>query len=161
MQNAPSVAYPVGRFVWERLFVHWFAVLGLLVCVGWGLEHLRHAAGPVSFHGAQWALISALAVVWLIWWRWLKRAEAAAPGGELLWGGESAQGQWSWSGLGDVCVVRPRIVLDLGDRLWLRLECADGPVVWLWAVHSTDPSQWLPLRRALQSCADRQLTPRV
>jgi hypothetical protein len=160
VQHAPSVAYPVGRFVWERRLVWGNCLLGVLVCVGWIVERLWQSGDAVSIQGSRWGL-ALVVLAWLIWWRWLMRAELATPAGELVWASEPTQEAWSWVCAGDVRVVDPRIALDLGNCLWLRVDCAGGHAAWVWVLQRADPSQWLALRRALQSSSNRRLTPRV
>lgn len=161
MQNAPSVEYPVGLFVWESRLARWAWVGLVLVCLGWVAERLWRVREGAAVDGATWWLTAVAILVGLLWWRWIQRAEAATPSGELLWAGEPSQPDWSWMCAGRSRVVQPRVVLDLGASLWLRLELGGGQAAWVWALRSADPSQWLALRRALLHSADRRLTPRV
>lgn len=74
----------------------------------------------------------------------------SSPVGHLAWDGQF----WRWEGLGyqaGVAEQKLLVVVDLQNRLLLRLENPAHAHLWLWAERSVLPERWLDLRRAVYS----------
>lgn len=96
-----------------------------------------------------------LAGAGLAWMAWAARSERGQPTGLLRFTGAPGQGSaWHWTreGAGEglaLDAVEP--VLDLQNRMLLRLQGAAGAPTWVWVERVGAPSDWLALRRALTS----------
>lgn len=152
MQHAPSVSYPVGRFVGERRLAH--VLIVCLLCwgvTGIGVMAWRWLVGDPSASTALWSMVCwSLAVV--VWGAWVLRAQRRAPVGLLQWTMREGEPLWEWVTEAQVMAVRVHVRLDLGQWLWLCLKPAMGPSVWVWAQAASDSSQWRPFRRAVRRC---------
>lgn len=156
MRNAPSVLYPVGRCVFYARLLGLIGVLGMavLVLAGWS------ARGPEGG-----AVSTATAWVggglWLLWlgfagWSWRR-----APVGQLQWDAlapgtrpDARPGAWRWrsEAYQDGAVLRRvELMLDLQNRVLLRLHNPDAATSWVWLERSRDPARWDDLRRALMA----------
>jgi hypothetical protein len=158
VQNAPSVAYPVGRFVWERRVLALAACGGAVVWALWWLQRwsITHTPSP-----SGWLLALAWLGAGLLWCWHAWRAERHSPVGELVWMSEAPHAGWYLERAGQLVPVVPWVAVDGGRCLWLRLEPAQGPSLWVWALRQDDPTQWLALRRSLQRVSASVLTPGV
>ena len=79
-----------------------------------------------------------------------RKAWANPPQGQLAWDGAS----WRWEGPGYQTGVGEHalsVIVDLQQRLLLRLENQAGACLWLWVEHHAMPERWLDLRRAVYS----------
>ena len=161
MRNAPSVVYPVGRCAFYAGLLCVLAGLGLLVLLRWWwpwldaaaeLHWLTHVAGGLG------------AVLWLGWAGFAWRSWLHSPAGHLQWDalgppvssglapGPARAGVWRWhrDTLADGAPLQKvERVLDLQDRMLLRVRNPDGAHRWLWVERSSDPARWNDLRRAL------------
>lgn len=152
MQNAPPVAFPVGRFVLGRAV--WFGAVSLsaLGLLGWQVW------GNVA---QEWASLA-----WLFWCVCVCTSAGWAPrqsllGGRLFWSGEA----WFWQaddadGHTELHSVSLSVGLDSGSGLllWVRLLKDDGPIAqklgplkYVWLQASTMPSKWHGFRCAVYS----------
>ncbi|MDO8387047.1 MAG: hypothetical protein Q7T13_11690 [Polaromonas sp.] len=139
MHNAPPVAYPLGRSLFQGWALAGLWLAGLLVTAFWWL------AGP----GFDWrtglavaAVVAAGVLAWLGW--------RSAPVGQLHWDGQA----WFWESPGyqaGTPVLALSVALDLQRTLLIRLDNHDHASMWLWAHRSAFPERWLDLRRAVYS----------
>jgi hypothetical protein len=150
MQNAPPVAFPVGRFVWGR--------------AGWMGASLLSASGLI---GWQWSSGAAQTEVWLGWLFWagcVGLAAVWAPrqtlrDGRLLWSGED----WFWlpdgaAARGELQRVSLWVGWDTDTRLLLWVQCTDEArpqpgalLTCAWLQKSAMPSKWHGFRCAVYS----------
>ena len=139
--NAPAVAYPVGR---TPALAWWLAGLWLagVAAVGWALF-----SAPALAHRWLAALLAVASILvcagaCLAFWRG-QRART------LLWDGE----RWSLepdSGGGQGEEARLHARMDLQRVMLLSLSPPHGRrQTWLWAVAAHDPARWHLLRCAL------------
>lgn len=158
MQHAPSVAYPVGRFVGERRALALAAAVAALVWVLWWAERWwRTHAVVTGLWAVPWLWLG-LGLLWA-WRAW--RAEAGGASGELVWVNEEPHQGWYLECGDQRMAVTPWVAVDAGQRIWLRLTPVSGRGCWVWASRHGDPDQWLALRRALWSARHSDSTPRV
>lgn len=150
MKNAPSVEYPVGRFVWEWR-AGWLAVVVLsALAVLWGTETWwrwrihEPLAGDSALRALAWTACSAF------WCAVVLRRERSVAQGALLWTERDGAALWEWSAPERMVQVEPVVRLDMGMALWLELRTPDGRCHWVWAFARQDASQWRPFRRALR-----------
>lgn len=141
MRSAPSVVYPVGRFVWGvRLAWAGFIVSGL--GLGWSFWWMQ---APLA------VLLTGL-VTWLVlglWSLWRGRTEFLDSAGHLVWDGDG----WLWQG--EDCPGCPVELAVLWDAeaaflLSMRMACSSGvrhACVWVEARHS--PLHWHGFRCAV------------
>lgn len=144
MHNAPSVSYPVGRFVLPLWLWRLHVLLNLAFLSLWAMSQ------PI---GPLWCIAAAgCALVWA-----LGRKTLRDQGGYLCWDGAL----WRWrldspddgSTLGLEGVGQVNTVLDWQNFLLLRwqpLTYESRPTVrWLWLGRSASPQSWPALRRAV------------
>ena len=144
MHSAPSVSYPVGRFVWPYGWLGLQALLSLAVLGLWASEQTIGLLWGVAALGCTVAWAQSLKTLrgqggWLSWdgalWRWqVDSPHAQAPEGlagvgevKLVWDGQS------------ILLLRWQPLNDAGQP----------PVRWLWLGRRACPSHWLALRRAV------------
>ena len=144
MHNAPSVSYPVGRFVWPH------GLLGLQAALSLTLLGLWAGTQPIGLPWCVAVLGCAVALA-------LEHKTLRGQGGWLSWDGA----QWRWQvdcpcaealpgleGVGEV-----KLVWDGQSILLLRwqpLTYAGQPGMrWLWLGRSVWPQNWPALRRAV------------
>lgn len=154
MRNAPSVIFPVGRCLFYAGLLYVLAVLSLLVLLWWfytGVENdLFQNSRVTNWLGAT---------LWFFWACFAWRSWMHAPVGLLQWDalatprdGLAPVGVWYW--LRDTYshgapLQRVESVLDLQNRLLLRVRNPDGVHRWLWVERASEPGRWNDLRRAL------------
>ena len=144
MHSAPSVSYPVGRFVvWCALQVSSVLVLAGVATVMTWQAHQRLL--PVLAIGAA-GLLSA---------GWLWHAWRATPAGVLAWAqgrdGRSA-GAWFWrSDDTDAIerVVELSVMLLLKNQMCLSIQVAGQPRRTVWLSAASAPVRWHGMRQAL------------
>lgn len=145
MNNAPPVAFPVGRFVGGRV-----AWLGVVVASAGGLLAWSHLAQITT---AQWkAAWSFWCICGLAAAFWGSRQTLSD--GRLVWSGQT----WSWQPRNGVALdLELTVGLDLGDGLllFLRLHKGSGrgfgPRVCVWVSKAAMPSMWHGFRCAVYS----------
>ena len=144
MHSAPSVSYPVGRFVgWCALQVTSVLLLaGVAMVLTW---QAQHGLLPVSVIGSA-GLLSAV---------WLWRAWCAAPAGVLAWAqsrdGRSG-GAWFWrTDDTDAIerVVELSVMLLLQDHMCLSIQVAGQGRRTVWLSAASAPARWHGMRQAL------------
>lgn len=157
MQNAPPVAFPVGRFAWGRLAMLLLALLSALGLAGWQI-----LAQP-----SDTRVLSA----WLFWSLCLGGAAYGIPkqtlgDGQLFWSSEA----WFWetaagpSGQMSSVPVNLSVALDWGAGLllWVRLAkdtgAGHGQWVCAWPQEKAMPSKWHGFRCAVYSRPKIQLS---
>ena len=155
MQNAPSVAYPVGRFSWPSRF----ALVGLALLGGVnviGLAFVWPADGglsPVLLLGVGWGL-----------WLWSAGRQATlCPAGTLRWDAQAmgegwapGAGHWWWQEDGRAQPMPVRHLerrLDWGRGMLVRGR-TEGRTRWFWLSASLAESRWGELRRAIEAQAN-------
>jgi len=152
MKNAPSVAYPVGRFSW--------AALGGIACLA--LLGLGSVVGVAflwpSVHGKWPAMILALA--WAIWGWAAWRETVARPNGTLRWDASVVDGEWtgavgSWWWLPEGR-AQPEAVGAIAQCLdWGHGMLIHGRIRrrgrWFWLRAADAKGQWGDLRRAIEA----------
>lgn len=154
MQNAPSVAYPVGRFSWSARFaLIGLALMGLAGVLGaalvWPTERGPWLVFPLSGAWATWS--------WIAW-----RREAASTNGTLRWdatavaGGFAPQaGSWWWQAQGHA-LAEPLVALerrlDWGSGMLVRGQTR-GQTHWFWLSAALAEGRWGELRRAIEAQA--------
>lgn len=159
MRNAPSVRYPVGRCVLYGWWLLGLGALGLLALAGgWWVSGTTAEAGGLMTGVVLWLLWMGFAI-----WSWQR-----TPDGLLRWdaladsaAGPSLAGAWVWHSEAykdGVTLRRVDAVLDLQDRVLLRLHNPDAASSWAWVERARDPLRWNEFRRALmahqrQGCA--------
>ena len=144
MHNAPSVSYPVGRFVWPRRLLDLQAALSLILLGLWAGTQPLGLLWFVAALGCALAWALARKTLrgqggWLCWdgalWRW----QVDSPGTEARAGLE---------GVGEV-----KLVFDGQSILLLRWQPLTGvgqpAVSWLWLGRCVWPQSWQALRRAV------------
>jgi hypothetical protein len=154
MQNAPPVAYPVGRFSWNAQFAllvqALIGVAGVLsVSVVWPAEH-----GPV--------LSALLGGGWIVWLWAACRQEACSPVGTLRWDAGAMGAEWNpgaggWWWQEDGCpqavpVARLGCRLDWGAGMLVHGQVG-GRTRWFWLSATLAESRWGELRRAVEAQA--------
>lgn len=153
MRNAPSVTYPVGRCVFYAGLLGALAVLSGWVLWWFGLGSEEH--GFQKPHVTGWLGI----VLWLTWAVFAWRSWVNAPVGLLRWDAQATSpdglaraSAWRWqrdAHSEGAPLQRVERVLDLQNRLLLRVRNPDGAHRWLWLECASDPAHWSDLRRAL------------
>jgi hypothetical protein len=161
MDNAPPVAYPVGRFIWG-----WLVYVGVLLASAAGL--------------AAWQLQSQASstMVWGAWVFWLMCALATAYAGpqqvlsegHLFWSGEA----WLWrpGPIADVFKDEDQrwnltVGLDFGAAMLLLLRAGHagsqgrGPWFCAWVNEQAMPSKWHGFRCAVYSRPKATMQPQV
>lgn len=143
MHNAPSVSYPVGRFVW------WLGVQ-------WGITGLLAIAAVVlSLVYDQWAVSLAIGVAGLVTWMVVWRAWHTSPRGHLAWvTGVSARepGIWYWRDDGDdvlVALVELSLVVMLQSRMCVSFSVPNRGRRTVWLARECAPVHWYALRQAV------------
>ena len=144
MHNAPSVSYPVGRFVFPLWLLRLQALFSLVLLLLWA------STQPI---GLLWCVAAVgCAIAWA-----LGRKTLRAQGGWLCWDGA----QWRWRldfpsaepALGQEGVGQVNTVLDWQNILLLRWQpltyAGQPPVRWLWLGRRASPQSWQALRRAV------------
>jgi hypothetical protein len=140
MHNAPTVEFPVGRFVWGPWVISGLAVVSAIGLLLWQ-AHSGLEAAPL-WVGAGWVMILVLAC--LVWQR------EALREGVLVWTGQA----WLWRSAQDHAhPVQLAVLADAGFALLLQVAITDGApglsrrVAWL---ECTDmPSRWHNFRCAV------------
>jgi hypothetical protein len=158
MQNAPSVIYPLGHSVfYSRALVLLGAVSVALIALGWWISWMN---SPWTTAHGLWA--SGL-LVWALWAVLTWRRLPLAPAGALHWSTQAAPadlnshaGAWVWRWDDPVRVpvpVRVVPVLDLQERLLLRIHGLPAVGRWMWFERRACPQHWDDFRRALTAHA--------
>lgn len=154
MRNAPSVIYPVGRCFFYAGLLCVLAVLSLLVLMWWfwlsAQGQLLQQPRVVAWLGA---------VLWLAWAGFAWRSWVNAPVGLLRWDAQATPlhglaraGVWRWQRdphSDGAPLQQVERVLDLQNRVLLRVRNPDGAHRWLWVECASNPARWNDLRRAL------------
>ena len=134
MYSAPAVSYPV-----HRLRVQLYAIAGLwLAGAGVWLFWLQGVDVAGWRQVLTFAVLMVSGVAGILAWR-------QTPVGHLRWDLST----WVWTDTDSV--ASGMLVVHLDFQTFLLLKYVGGGVSprWLWLERQTDPSQWLPLRRAL------------
>jgi len=148
MQNAPPVAFPVGRFVWGRVLMLAAATLSAAGLIGWQMQ------SQVTD-----LMVSCAWGFWLLCWvgtaAWAPRQQAS--GGSLFWTGEV----WFWQAehalTAQAQAVRLTVGLDTGSGMLLWVQSVDdqgrvmGPLTSAWLQADAMPSKWHGFRCAVYS----------
>ena len=148
MHNAPPVVYPVGRFVFGRLWLAALCVLSAVGIISWHMQSL--ATGPKLW--AAWLLWGLCAVA-----AWHGVPRQSLTGGHLGWSGES----WFWQSDehadGHLLGVAVSVSLDTGQGLLLWVQPLDeqglarGRLQCAWLEAGAMPSKWHGFRCAVYS----------
>ena len=143
-RSAPSVSYPVGRC---RFWAWWLLALGLGIACAL-------LATAQTLPGAPRVVLGA---VFLVWVGWALALVLRPAKGRLVWQRVVAQeaGAWRWqadlgSAAGEgLAPLSLHLVLDLQQRMLLRLRGPLGVPRWVWVEQGSAPADWLALRRAI------------
>ena len=138
-QNAPPVAYPLGRSRLQGwvLFVLWFTGFLLL------LDSLRVRS---EWDWRTLCIFMSVVVAGAaarIGWK-------NSPIGQLTWDGQL----WWWDGPDyqtDVAEQKLAVIFDFQTLLLLRLDSPSTARLWLWVERKDAPDRWLDFRRAVYS----------
>lgn len=135
MHRAPAVVWHVTRSRFAGGLVVAASALVLTVHGAWWLA----AVEATALQGA--ASVFALLAVLHALHRW-----HAADEGRLVWDGQV----WSWTDRSSVSQPgTAQVTVDLQFTVLVRMDLAKGGRRWVWLCGADDPSQWLPMRRAL------------
>lgn len=140
MRAAPAVSLSVRvPSAWGVVDAGLHAVAAAALA-GWAVGH---AGGS----GKTAVLAASMAVVGVVWWIWRRDGRRAATG--LAWDGQC----WHLDdGQSNVPVVgSPRVVIDLGHWILLRLQIDGGGKRWLALSFEAAGTAWPALRRALHA----------
>jgi toxin CptA len=129
----PAAAWIAGGAQWQRYLLLALCLLGTLVVTFFCLSQ-RWGPSCVLLLGLLLVSVTAAAVG-------LRRTAS----GQLRWDGE----HWHWSGDRDYALSHLVCVIDLQRFLLLRIECSQGPSLWLWLQSPAMDVRWLALRRAV------------
>lgn len=154
MHNALSVVYPVGRCAFQAWLLVFLGLLSAAVGVLYLLVSDFSTTRP-------WGLVAPVAGVvgWMLWVAWALLSWFRTREGVLHWnpvrGQDGAEaGPWSWTdrlGAEPLRLSGVERVLDLQDRVLLRLLTPGAGQRWVWVERRDQPARWGDLRRALAS----------
>ncbi|MEZ5645078.1 MAG: hypothetical protein R3E99_08000 [Burkholderiaceae bacterium] len=155
MRQAPPVAFPLRRCAPLAVAL---AMAGLLPLVQAVLWWQSQAAGQ-----AHHPLLALQVLLSLLWMAWAWRVWSRWPSGVLQWRPEAADSErsgthsfWLWTDAGHgqaLSLTGVEVCLDLQTHALLRMRLPGGATVWASASRSTDPAQWIDLRRAWVAAA--------
>jgi hypothetical protein len=148
------VVYPVGRCAFHARLLVLLGGVGVGVGVFFVFESNFQSSGLWG-----WLACSAGILTWLVWMAWAFLSWIRSPEGSLHWRpnrGQEMDGAsaWWWT---DQPASEPLVlskmerVLDLQDRVLLRVCGAGMGQRWVWVERSAFPARWSDLRRALVS----------
>ena len=133
MHQPPEVRFLVNASPWPRRVLGMVFMLAVLQVFWFAL------VSPTLTWRTVAVGTSLLAAVGMAW-AWTQRPAS----GSLHWDGA----QWQWSGFPvGACTLQQH--LDFQTLMLVSLHHPSGPPVWLWLQRSTQPFQWLALRRAV------------
>jgi toxin CptA len=149
MHSAPSVSYPVGRFVWwaALLLLTLASVVVSALAVSW---QAREGAWLVVLVAGAGAL--SLGVVW--------RSFQRTPVGFLAWAqgrDVSTPGAWYWrtDGRDEIeAVVELSVILMLKDHMCVSVRVARQPRWTVWLSGASAPPLWHAMRQAVWAARD-------
>lgn len=154
MHNAPSVSFPVGRFVLGYRFIRWASIVLAVfsASIAWPTTHA--AVASIS--------IAVVLVAQLVWIR--SKCAEESPG-HLSWSTAKSKdvlGVWMWQSSGantQPFQVELSLVLTLQNHMLLVIKSSNFParMLWLRAWHA--PERWLPMRQAAWAHYNNQRQP--
>jgi len=139
--QAPAVRYPLSA----PIFLYRALVLMLCLALCMDLAWLAMAT-PGDWRPWVGLLVTAGAAGYARWHFPLTQS------GQLGWDGVA----WWWEGSGDPQRGVVHLRMDIQSGLLVRFVVETGVSRWLWLAQSSEPGQWLAVRRAMVADAQRR-----
>lgn len=147
MHNAPSVSFPVGRFVWgfRGLALVSLIMAFIALVIAW----------PTAYR-VEWAVLIALAMAGQLAAIGYKMSKE--PSGHLSWSTSTVkekEGIWTWRSDGPnqrPMAVELSLILTLKDHMLLVIRPKNCPSRLLCLSRAHAPQRWLSMRQAVWSC---------